>query len=160
MTTAALTFRLGGEWIAATRRETQKLLDERVSEDELAPCVDAFLETVASIDRAWQRFIEMLKTVGLPSQFTGEVVQSMRSLLGDTRKLLHDLQEHAGNRHADLDAAGAMFDRIEQNLEAIESTPIPEVDPERVRRGLEEAARGEGEDVEDLLMRFARTGRL
>jgi hypothetical protein len=160
MTAAVIELHLRGEWIAATRRETQRLLAENTSADDLGPCVDAFLETIASIERTWKRFLDMLGTTGLSMSFTNETIQAMRPVLGNARDLLRELHEHAPHRRTELESAGQTLTHIEKNLQAIESTPVPEIDPERLRKGMEEAVRGEGEDAEALLLRFAQTGSL
>jgi hypothetical protein len=155
-----LSFQLRGEWLSATRKTAQAALASGDA-DNLDPCVDGFLENAASLGRAWDSFRDLLRGIGLPTDSVRETIDALRPPLETARQLLEELHQNSPHRRADLERARLILQRVENNLAAFAPIlqPMPP-DLERIQRGLDEAARDEGDDTADLLRRYLQTGRL
>jgi hypothetical protein len=162
MSLAAITlgFQLRGEWLTATRKTAQAALASGAV-DTLDPCIDGFIENAVSLERQWTHFLDRLQGTGLSTERVAEIIAALRSPLETARQLLSELLQHAPHRRADLESPQRMLQRVERGLAAFAPILQPmQPDLERVQRGLDEAARGEGEDAGDLLRRYLQTGRL
>lgn len=160
LSASSLDFRLRGEWLSATLKTAQDAV-ARGAADALDPCVDGFLENTASFARLYDSFLDRLRSTGLPTDRVADTVAALRFPLDTGRRLLEELTKHASHRRADLENAHRSLDRIERGLVAFAPVLEPmKPDLDLIRRGLEEAARGEGEDSGDLLRRYLQSGRL
>jgi hypothetical protein len=164
MSAAVVGFRLREEWAAATLREAREAAQvEAVLVRVEASLLEASSVLVGAIVNTWTRYLARLERTGAPAGEVAKVAQHTAAGARDTHEVLALLRrlENRSGRLQEVDDLMAVLDRVAREAESVRhasEAPLPPLDLERTRRGIEQMERGEGEDVETILARVRAGG--
>jgi hypothetical protein len=124
-------------------------------------------ELTAAIVAEWADLNRQLEGDGLSGRTLADLTAAIVHAVAGAREGIRLLRAwpgettHAGWWPEGLDDLAARLDRIgpkAERLLALAQAPPPAFDPARLRIGMEQAARGEGEDAETILARLRAGG--
>ena len=118
-------------------------------------------EWTVLVERLWRNIRERLEHFGLAADLARTHAVLIQKAADDGIALLTGIRPHLSSaEHRDeLDATCIRLDALRRQSRPLlrsADLPVAQFDPERVRLGLEEAARGEGVDAEEWLTQLRR----